>query len=59
MLCRKVALERRVAGRLVAVGTKEVAQNQMAELVLASGLANMQVMRPGPLGRLGEEVIVG
>jgi hypothetical protein len=56
MPCRKVALERRVGGRLVAVGTKEVAQHQMAELVVTSGLADMQVMRPGPLRRLGEEV---
>jgi hypothetical protein len=41
------------------VGAEEVADGEVAVLVVASGLADVDVERAGPLRRPGEEVVVG
>lgn len=58
MACRHLTFQGRVAGGLVGVAAQEVADGEVAELVVASGCADVQVMRARPFGRLGEEVVV-
>lgn len=53
-----LSLQGRVARRLVIMGAEEVPDGQVAELVVATGLADMQVMRAWTPRRLGEEVEV-
>jgi hypothetical protein len=57
--CGDAALQGRVARGLVGMGAQEIAEGDVAELVLASGRADVQVIPPRPLRRLGEEVVVG
>ncbi len=53
------ALHCRVVRRLISVCAQEVADGDMAELVLAACRADVQVMGARALRRLGEEVVVG
>src|SRR5215218_3756413 len=54
-----LALEGGVARRLIRMLAEEVADGEVAELVLAPGLTHVQVMRPRALRRPREEVVVG
>ena len=56
---RHRALELRVARRLVRMRAQEVADGQVPALMVAPGLADVEVVRPRPLGRLAEEAVVG
>ena len=58
MASRHPALQRLVACRLLVVGAQEVSDGDVAKLMLASGLADVQVKRARTLGRPGEEVEV-
>ena len=52
-------LDRSVRSDLVRVRAEKVAQRQVPKLVGASGSADVDVVRAGPLRRLGEEAVPG
>jgi hypothetical protein len=56
---RHRALELRVGRRLVRVRAQEVAHGEVPALLVAAGLADVEVVRPRPLGRTAEEEVVG